>query len=212
MNSHSSLVGTPRLASSLVNLFTSVAEAETILGDLSEEFFALVASRGASFARRWYWRQTFNTIVHLFASAFRVDLWWTVSLVFGGFCLLRLFGPLPERFIFAVLQKFNVYENHFDIYVFFATYGIGIGHALRALITGSIIAMAAKGRELVVTLTLALLLSAMLIAAWLHSINSHWSAGETLVWMLWQATVPFGLLVGGILVRTWRSSRNRSLA
>ena len=68
-------------------------------------FSALVAGRGVTFARRWYWRQTFNTIGHLFASAFRVDLWWTVSLVVGGFCLLRLFGPLPEWFIFAGLQK-----------------------------------------------------------------------------------------------------------
>ena len=207
-----SIIGSPRLAALLVNLFTSSVKAETILGDLSEEFTALVSSRGASFARRWYWRQSFYAIAHLFASAFRVDPWWTVSAVVGGFCLLRLFGPLPERFIFAVLQKYHVYENHFDIYVFFATYGIGIGHALRALVAGNMIAMVSKGRELVATLTLALILFTMLIVAWVHSIGSHWSTVDTLIWMLWQATVPFGILVGGVLVRIWRSPRTRSLS
>jgi hypothetical protein len=207
MTSYPPLAQPPRLASSLVNLFTSSTEAESILGDLLEEFSALASNRGTAFARRWYWRQTLKTIAHLFAFAFRVDPWWTVTAVVGGFCLLRLLGPLPERIIFAVLQRFQVYEHHFGIYVFFASYGIGIAHALRALLVGSLVAMVAKGREMVATLTLALILCAMLIVAWMYSINSHWTAIETLSWIMWQGTVPFSIVVGGVLARAFRSAR-----
>lgn len=212
MNSRSPFAQPPRFAVSLVNLFTSSPETESILGDLLEEFHMLASSRGAAFARRWYWRQTLKTIAHLFASAFRVDPWWTISVVVGGFCLLRVLGPLPERIIFPVLQKLQVYEHHFGIYVFFASYGIGIAHALRALLVGSLVAMVAKGREMVASLTLALILCAMLIVAWVYSINSHWTASDTLIWMLWQATVPFSIVVGGVVVHTCRSVGARRLA
>src|SRR5664279_793813 len=196
MNSHFSNAQPPRVAVSLLNLFTPQAEAESIPGDLLEEFVALSSSRGTSYARRWYWRQILKTTAHLYASTIRVDLWWMVSAVVGGFYLLRLFGPIPERMIFGVLQRYQVYETHFGIYVFFATYGIGIAHALRALLVGSLVAMVSKGREMVSTMTLALVLCAMLFAAWAHSINSHWTATDTLIWILWQTTVPLGIVFG----------------
>ncbi len=202
-----SIAQPPRLAVSLLNLFTTSAETESILGDLLEEFVVLALTRGASFARHWYWRQTLKTIAHLYASAFRTEPWWVITAVIGGFCLLRLLGPLPERLIFAVLQRYKVYEYHFGIYVFFATYGIGIAHALRAFLVGCLVAMFSKGREMVCTMTLALILCAMLSAAWAHSISSHWTTTDTLVWLLWQATVPMGIAVGGALVRAFRSRR-----
>jgi hypothetical protein len=53
----------PRLAAWLVNLFASVEDAESILGDLHEEFSDIVSKSGVVPARRWYWRQSVKTIV-----------------------------------------------------------------------------------------------------------------------------------------------------
>jgi hypothetical protein len=57
----------PRLAAWLVELFTSVEQAECILGDLAEEFSDLASRSGAVHARRWYWRQSLKTITPIAA-------------------------------------------------------------------------------------------------------------------------------------------------
>jgi hypothetical protein len=65
------LVQPPRLAVWLVNLFTRAEEAESILGDLLEEYFQLASKSGVALARSWYWRQTVKTIAQLAGTGFR---------------------------------------------------------------------------------------------------------------------------------------------
>ena len=76
----------PRIAVWLVNLFTPAEEAESILGDLLEEFSHLASKSGVAVARRWYWRQTVKTITHLVDSGFCVAPWSTTAVVVGDFC------------------------------------------------------------------------------------------------------------------------------
>jgi hypothetical protein len=203
MTSQAYFVQPPRNAVWLVNLFTPAEEAESILGDLLEEFSHLASKSGVAFARRWYWRQTVKTIAHLAGTGFSVAPWSTTAAVVGGFLLLRFVSGLPEQAIFAVLQRYRVFEHHFNAYVFFATDGIAIGHIIASMFVGCIVALAAKGREMVATVTLGLVLCAMSGAA-----SSWWVArtgDDSFLWMLlWQCVSWFAIVVGGAIVRTRR--------
>ena len=195
----------PRVAVWLVNLFTPAREAESILGDLLEEFSQVASKSGVTAARRWYWRQTVKTIPHFFGAGLRVAPWSTAVAVMAGFLLLRLISGLPERAIFAVLLRYRVFDHHFNVYLFFATYGIAIGHVISSLLAGYVVGFAAKGREMVATTTLALIFGAMFGAAILVLL----ARGHELFWLgmlPWNFADWFAIVIGGAIVRTRRSS------
>jgi hypothetical protein len=130
----------------------------------------------------------------------------TAATVIGGLLLNRLVSGLPERAIFTVLHKYRVFDHHFTAYVFFATDGIAIGH-VASMFVGSVVALAAKGREMVATTTLGLVLCAMTGAAVLV-----WVArGQALIlWMLpWYVADWFAIVIGGVIVRESRSAMSR---
>ena len=87
MTSQSPFVQPPRFAVWLLTLFALDDEAESILGDLLEEFTLLASSSGGPFARRWYWRQTLNTVLQLAVLGFRTSPWLTAAAIAGGFFL-----------------------------------------------------------------------------------------------------------------------------
>ena len=62
-----------------------------------------------------------------------------------------------------MLEKYQVYEHHFSAYMFFASTGIDIGHLITFLFVGFIVAFAARGREMVATMTLGLIFGAMTV-------------------------------------------------
>jgi hypothetical protein len=206
MTPEADFVQPPRIATWLVNLFTPPGEAESILGDLLEEFSHLASKSGVACARSWYRRQALKTIAHLVGTGFRVTPWSTTAAVVGGFLLLRFVSGLPERAIFAVLERYRVFDHHFNAYVFFATDGIGIGRVIASMLVGCLVALAAKGREMVATMTLALVLCAMVGFAYFGWVAKHWPMGVVIVWMLWQCSVPSAVVIGGAMVRTVRSA------
>ncbi len=114
----------PSLAVWLLSLFALAEKGESILGDLLEEFSLLVCKSGVASARRWYWRQTIKTVPRLAGFGFRSAPWLTAAAVAGGFLLRKLVGPLVGSAIFAVLERFQVYEYHFSTYRFFASTGL----------------------------------------------------------------------------------------
>ena len=198
----------PRLAVWLVNLFTVPDNAEAIVGDLLEEFSQIAHQAGVVFARRWYWRQALKTIVHLICTAYRAAPWWTAAGVAGGFLTRRLLGRLVEPTIFAVLDRYQIPEHHFNLYVFFATTGIDIGHLLVFLFVGCIAGIAAKERGMAAATTLSFIFAAMTGAAavsWV--VEGHY-------WVLWRLTWNFAdmfaILIGGAIVRTHRSAQHLS--
>jgi hypothetical protein len=195
----------PRAAQWLVSLFTLAEEAESILGDLLEEFSYLASKSGAAFARRWYWRQSLKTIAHLVPTAFSIAPWSTTAGVVGGFLTRRLLAGLPERTIFAVLHRYPVYQYHFKTYMFFATTGIDIGHFITFLCVGCVVAFVAKGTGMAATMLLSLIFGVMAVVGCLYVVNRTGDL-ESLWRLTWYFADSLAIVIGGAIVRTRRLS------
>jgi len=204
MMTQSDSVHPPRFAEWLVSLFTLPNNAESIPGDLLEEFSQLATESGSAVAGRWYWRQVLKTVVHLAGAAFRSAPWSTTAAVVGGFLLRRLLAPVPELAIYAALRRYQIFDSHFGVYLFFASTGIDIGHILVFLLVGCAVAMVARGREMAATTTLALIFGAMVV---LSSVVILARGGDPLLWrLLWYFADSFAIVLGGVIVRTRRSA------
>jgi hypothetical protein len=194
----------PLVASWLVSLFAS-AKDETLQGDLLEEFSQLASNSGASVAQRWYWRQTLQSVVHLFLSEFRAAPWSTVAIVVAGFFLSKILFPLPEKAIFAVIEKYRIFDHHFDLYVFFASDGIAISHVITSMLVGCSVALAARRKEMIATGALALMFCGMTAIA-----SLVWIArGNTsMLWSIlpWNFADWIAMLVGAAFIRSRRSA------
>jgi hypothetical protein len=202
MTSQPDLVRPPRLATWLVNLFASTEE-ESILGDLLEEYSDLASKSGVPFARRWYWRQTMKTIAHLADKGFRVAPWSTAAAVVGGFLLHRFVSGLPDKVLSAVTDRYLMYwSTHFKAYIWMLN-GMLIEHLVLSMFVGCVVALAAKGREMIATMTLALVPCALMGGA-LIWVATH--RPLDVAWMLWLFADPFAIVVGGAIVRTRRSA------
>jgi hypothetical protein len=202
MTSQPDLVRPPRLATWLVNLFASTEE-ESILGDLLEEYSDLASKSGVAFARRWYWRQTMKTIAHLADTGVRVAPWSTAAAVAGGFLLHRFVSGLPDKVLSAVTDRYLMYwSTHFKAYIWMLN-GMLIEHLVLSMFVGCVVALAAKGREMIATMTLALVPCALMGGA-LIWVATH--RPLDVAWMLWLFADPFAIVVGGAIVRTRRSA------
>lgn len=199
-----SLVQPPRLAAWLLDLFVPKKQAESIPGDLFEEFSNLASRSGVVSARSWYWRYSLKTIAHLIVDGLYNAPWSTAAVVLGGFFLWRFVCGLPERAIFAVLQRYRVFDHHFDTYVFFASTGIVIGQLLASFFVGCMVALAAKGREMITTMTLSLVHTVLLgtaISVWVVR-GQFWGFGI----LPWQFAIQVTIVIGGAVVRRTRSA------
>lgn len=200
----------PCLAVWLVDVFAPANRAESILGDFSEEFSDLVAKSGVAYARRWYWRQSVKTIANLASATFRVAPWWLTAFVLLGFSLSWFGARLPDDLVIALLRAQRPYSNrHMDAYLWLLTYGFSIARVLESLLIGTLVAVLAKGREMLATLTLAMLRGVSFI--WLiflinvqtpHRPTPHAQFQRLL---FWHAVDLIGIVVAGVLVRKVRS-------
>lgn len=144
----------PRLATWLVSLLVSSEQAESILGDLAEEFSDIASKLGVASARRWYWRQSLKTIAHLAGSSFRTAPWSLAGVVLLGFLLRWFSAVFPERVVIAILRAQRPYSNlHYDFYVWLVTWGIPIARVVEMTLIGCIIAAIARGKEMAATIT-----------------------------------------------------------
>ena len=203
MTSQSQWIHPPRFAVWLLNLFALDDQAESILGDLLEEFSLLESKSGVPFARRWYWRQTFKTVLQLAVLGVRTAPWLTTVAVAAGFFLPKLLLPWVARSIFAVLEKYPVYEHHFSVYVFFASTGIDIGFLIAFLFVGFVVAFVARGREMVATTTLDLISGAMIVVAFAAEV-AKLGHGIPLSTLMWYFADSLAIVVAGVIVRTHR--------
>jgi hypothetical protein len=198
----------------LITLFTPPVEAESILGDLLEEFADLARKSGIAFARRWYWRQTAKSITHLIGTAFRTAPATFTAVVVGGF-LLRWFiswvsDPAIKGAIDTVLSKYGYYEDPLA-YVFWLTNGILFTRLIVNALVGAVVAMIAKGREMAATTALALLGDVLAIYASLLTLVNAGDAG-----VLWTLPSTFllsiAIVVAGAIVRIRRSDTTARLS
>ena len=205
MTLQTDFVQPPRLAIWLVNLFVLSDQAESIHGDLLEEFSHLVSTSGALFARRWFWRQTLKTCVQLAGIGFRTAPWLTTASIVGGFLLRKLLAPLLQPAIFGVLDKYQLYETHVSTYLFFASTGMDIAHLLVFLLVGCAVAFSAKGREMVSTMALALIYGAMAVIGSLIVVTR--TGDSTMLWRLtWYFADSLAIVLAGAIIRTHRQT------
>jgi hypothetical protein len=207
MTSTAGFIQPPRIASWFLNLFTLPDEEESILGDLLEEFSLLASKSGVTFARSWYWRQAVKTIAHLFATAFRVAPWSTTAAVVGGFLLHMVVSRLPDKLLSPITDKYLFYWSaHFQAYLWILK-GMLIADLILSIFVGCMVALVAKGREMVATVTLVLIQCALILigTAWV------WIARPGLIGvasMLWSCVDPCAIVLGGTIVRMLRSAAN----
>ena len=196
----------PRIASWLIGLFVPEAR-HTILGDLHDEFFSIAHHRGFSVASDWYWRQVLKSIAHLYWSGVSSSAWSISFLALAAIAFPRLVGALPEKGLFAVLRHFHLYQRDFRLYMFFATDGVAFLHIITTFFIGCVVALLAKGKEMAVTTTIALLSFSMFLLASVWLAASH----SQIVWAMlpWNLADWLAMLIGGAMVR---SRRSRSIA
>ncbi|QNI32561.1 hypothetical protein H7849_00580 [Alloacidobacterium dinghuense] len=203
MASESRAARPPRIADWLISLFAVLDEAESILGDLQEEFSLKVSRFGLAFARRWYWSQTLRTVVHLASVSARTRPWLTASAVVGGFLVRKVLGPLVEPAMFALIERSQLLERHFGAYKFFASTGIDAAHLLVFLIVGFVVALVAGEVEIVATTTLAMIYAAMAVVASVYIVSS--TRDSAMLWRLtWYFADSFAIVLAGVIIRTRR--------
>lgn len=212
-----SLVRPPFLAAWLIDLLTPYEQAETIPGDLLEEFSDLVSKSGVAIARRWYWRQSMKTIGHLIAAGFRSAPWSVVATVLGGYLLLAFSASWPEDAIVGVIhfRRHHVtpYYPNLQAYVFWLNISIFLGRLLLSLFVGCMVATAAKGREMVATTALGLTCTALSLRAVLVLVTRHWPEQAFLLPILVDQFGSSTLIVmGGVIVRQSRLGISRRSA
>jgi hypothetical protein len=195
----------PRLAVGLLSLFALPGEAESILGDLLEEFSLLAARSGAPSARRWYWRQTMKTLPQLAGAGLRAAPWLTAAAVVGGFCLRKLVAPLVEPAIFALIERYHVYQHHFGAYRFLTSTGIDLGHIVTFLFIGFVVALVARRNEMVATLALAFIWAAMAVVGSVYAFSRD-GDGVLLFRLVWYFTDSLAIVTAGAIVRTQRQA------
>jgi ABC-type sugar transport system permease subunit len=191
----------PRIFAWLIKLFASNEE-EPLLGDLVEEYRNLASKSELAFARAWYRRQAAKTVVHLAGKGFRDAPLSIAAIIAGGFLLHGFVSGLPDKILMAVTERYLAFwSTHFNAYVWLLR-AMPMEHLVLSMLVGCVVGFAAKGREMIATLTLALVFCTMIATA-LVWIATHRTVD--LAWLLWSCADPVAVVAGGAIVRTRRS-------
>lgn len=157
--------------------------------------------------------------MRLIGAGFRIAPWSIIGVVLGGFLLLRFGASLPELLIEEVI---HLYRHHVTPYytpmqwathVLWLNTSIMVGRLFVSLVIGCLVAAAAKGRELVSTITLGLVsfvltavMCSMLFARHLPGAGDHALLPWVITHQFCDSTI---IVVGGIIVRESRSVISR---
>jgi hypothetical protein len=209
-----SVVQPPHIAVWLLDLFITEKQRESIHGDLFEEFSGLASKSGVVSARRWYWRQSLKTIAHA-DTGFRAAPLRIAGAVLLGLLLLWVGFPLPGRAILAIVVR---YRYRFQgagvparfIGVVCVPLAIQIGSVIVAMSVGCVVAVAAKGAEMIATMMLSLALSALAVLAhldlmWvmLHLPYYFFLLQHEVVFLAFSS---IAIVIAGVIIRMSRSS------
>ena len=129
-----------------------------------------------------------------------------------------LFGfghSLPEKLIDAVLEfrRHNVIPDYtqreMNAHMFWYANEVMMGRLLVALIVGCIVAIVAKAREMVATLTLSFVLFALSVVVWFN-VAKHWPDGALPLPMIFTDFAGIALIpMTGVMVRKVRRAVGR---
>jgi hypothetical protein len=242
MTSRGSPARPARIATWLISLFVLDNQAEPIEGDLLEEFSAIASRTNPAAARRWYWKQSLKTSAHLAWISLRSAPWQIAFTTLAGFSILWYVENqlgLPTHLVCAAIDRYSsFYMNHFSIWQFCLNYGIPAVSWILVVLVGCLIALVARGREIVATATLGLfqfltapLLTYLLLFAY-RALSGHvlisagpayipitvsviyrsQGVGALVLFIISPVTTVLSPIVGGMLVRKLRQSAARTPA
>ena len=146
----------PAIAVWLIDLFIPERQNESVKGDLLEEFSSLATKFNGPTARNWYWRHSTKTVAHLI---FRTPWIIATALLSGYFVLMNATNVFMERTILPGVSSADIY------------WGTITATSFASLTASWVLAMIAKGRELVATILLAWLFVVSTVASELIASN-----------------------------------------
>jgi hypothetical protein len=207
----------PKLALRLLNLFVPASEAESIPGDLVEEFQAMAGEKSAGRANRWFWAQVVRSLGAMAWMDARTALRRTAGAVLSGLLVLGI-GAAASLALFREMVLYLLRRYGFNgdppVTVNLAMAGILILVPVVCCAGGAYIsARLAKGSGVAAVLALGLALT-LVLAIWTRA--GFFPASEPLA--IWQAALVLlgawpSLLAGGYLrVRQLRASHTPARA
>ena len=107
--------------------------------------------------------------------------------------------------MFAILERYRVFDGHFQVYMFFATDGIAMAHVLTSMFVGCLTALMAKRNGMIAAITLVFVHFGMLCAAsfvWIARGN----ASMLLAVLPWHFLDWLAMLGGAAIVQSYRSA------
>jgi hypothetical protein len=199
----------PRAAAWLIELFAPIESADSVLGDLEEEFAGRFEQSGRGGSYRWYWRQAVLTSIHLSWGSFRSAPWSTGARALASLVVGLLLYVTLNRLVAGLVSSLPIYEYETSVWswraaalVRFVALPIAIGWSIAAV---------ARGREMIVTmLVVAALLGMLLLALAVNGrffvlvgqrLGLFWALIQVLELFVVGALFPLSVLVGGSLRR-----------
>src|ERR1700733_13692700 len=141
---------------------------------------------------------------HVSSTGFRTAPWTTAAAIVVGFLLMRFGLRLSHTAVEAVLDRYQVWENHFDTYRPWIGVTEGMQHVVVATLVGIIVAVAAKGWEMTAAMALSLFLIALGVSGAFIAVARTTADGDYgFLWELpWIFASSIAAAVGGAIVRT----------
>jgi hypothetical protein len=175
------------------------------MGDLLEEFSALVIKSGLAFARGWYWRQTLRTVAHAGGNAVSSAPWLMLVAILGGLWLIGFATRSSAHGMHTFLDAHRLYESHPDAYLFWSKFPLKIGRVIVCGLVGAIVALAAKRMEMIAVIAISLVQIALFLTAVVAAIARgepwfHWF----IAMLQWNGLCSIAIVVAGLVVRTCR--------
>ncbi len=154
----------PSVAVWLLKLVATPEQAETMLGDLLEEFSTIVTQSGAAAGRRWFWWQTMRSVGHLTRSQIRNAP--VVMIAFGtaGFFLYVLVQRALQVSAQLLVAHSHVYYV-LDAVAFWSIVDV-VGRFVLPVVVGWMVARATRGREIAAVLCVGLIESLWVVTVY----------------------------------------------
>ena len=209
----------PSVAAWLVDLFVIEEQAGT-QEQILDKFSEMALRCGTGPARRWYWRQSANSITGLIGTGFRTAPWLIVGTALGGALPLQMCTSSLQREITAILHPLNHHVRpYYDSkgasrYFLWLKNTVLIGSLIESQIVGGLVGVAAKRREMMAAMTLSFVSLVMTATIFWVLVSIHKPVNPVLFpkIMIEQLSSLFMITIGGIIVREMRSAATRGLS
>ena len=123
--------------------------------------------------------------------------------VIGGFLLLRFAHWLPGKLLNVLTDRYLMYwSNHFQAYLWLLK-ALFPAYLLTSVLTGCVVSLVAKKREMIPTMALGIVLCVMILFGYLSALAQ--TGDFYVLWNIpWAFSDPIAIILGGMAVRQFR--------